>query len=110
MDDLAHRELAAGFTVLRQPRHLHCLIARRPVDERFAVQLHLARVGFLQTGEHPQQRRLARAVGADNRGPAGLKYQVHALQGLRAAEPEDQIGGRELRRHDTRLRCNNQIR
>ena len=77
-DPLAHRALVARDE-LRQER-----------DHRVAAQRHGAAVRRLQPREHPQQRRLARAVGPDQPDArAVVDLQRGALEHVAAAERLD---------------------
>src|SRR5262245_52611401 len=68
-------------------------------DERLAAKADDAGVGTVQAGEDVEERRLARAVGADDRGDTPVEREAHALQGRKAAECLDDVDGLEERRH-----------
>jgi hypothetical protein len=77
-------------------RHVH--------DHRAALRAHLAVIGLFQTGQHAQQRALARAVGADEAHAVALGHaDRHAAkefaQAVRLGEVlgDEQHGGGERR-------------
>ena len=91
--ELAHRELATRLALLREPCDLHRTVARRRARQRSIVQENVARIRRLQAGERTQQGRLAGAVRADDRGPAGGHGEAHLAQRLRAAERDADLLG-----------------
>src|SRR5438046_514955 len=56
-------------------------------DERAALPRHGAGVGGVEAGEDVEQRRLAGAVGADDRGDPTVEREIDAVDGGEAAEP-----------------------
>jgi hypothetical protein len=82
LEVLAHRQPPVDRRLLRHPAHL-------PRTAR-----HGAGVGRLQAGEHRQQRRLARPVGAEHRDDlAGRHVEVDAAQRLALAEAAHEAAG-----------------
>ena len=87
---LAHREVAAGLALLRQPRDALRALARRPRVEPPAVQRDLPGARRQQPGQRAQQRRLAGAVRADDRGPARADVERQVVQHRVLAERDAQ--------------------
>ena len=73
-DDVAHRQAGGGGAALRQQGHLAGELAGAQAERvdplGTGLQRQLARGGPVQPGERAQQRGLAAAVGADQRGDA----------------------------------------
>jgi hypothetical protein len=71
---------------------------RRQARQRLSAQADLARVGPVHTGDHVQQRRLARAVRSDEGVDfAGAHVQIHALERGQSTKPQGDLLNREQR-------------
>ena len=70
-------------------------LLRHPADAHAGRQRQRPRLGAQRAGDHPQQRRLPRAVLADQRMHlAGREVEVDPVERRRAAEADGDAGGR----------------
>ena len=104
---VAHRHVAEGRVVLEHQPHPPPL--GRDAVHRAAGDADLAGVGLLQPGDHPQQRRLPAAAGAQQRGQRAVGHrQRHLVE--RRELPEALGHALHLDRHQGALRRSSRVR
>ena len=85
-DVLAHRHVLEGGVVLEH--EAHAALAHRHLGGVLARDDHAAGVRGLEAGDHAQQRRLARARGAEQGGERPARHlEADVVQGDEVAEP-----------------------